>query len=164
MLNKIRQIQLPHVFVLLTVVVFICSVATYFVPSGEFQRETKKIGSVTRTLVIPGTYQELPKTYSAKGTLLDDKQEGTASPVSLFGFLSAIPRGMEKAADIIFFIFIIGGVFGILQKTGTLIAFLQKLLDIFSHKPIIMVIILMVAVGIGASTLGMGEELLPLVP
>ncbi len=164
MFNKIKKIQLPHVFVLLTSVVFICSVATYFIPSGEFERETRKVGTINRTLVIPGTYQELPKQYSLKGVILDDQQGNGATPVSLFGFLSAIPRGMEKAADIIFFIFIIGGVFGILQKTGTIIAFLQKLLDVFNNKPIILVILLMLAVGIGASTLGMGEELLPLVP
>ena len=71
---------------------------------------------------------------------------------------------MEEAADIIFFIFIIGGVFGILQKTGTIMAFIQKLLDIFGKSTTLLVIILMIAVAIGASTLGMGEEFLPLIP
>ncbi len=32
------------------------------------------------------------------------------------GFLTSVPKGMEEAADIIFFIFIIGGVFGISAK------------------------------------------------
>ena len=164
MLSKLKKLQLPHVFVLLTAVVFVCSAATYIIPSGKFARETRKIGTITRTLVIPGTYQELDKNYSITGMILTRENEEGANPVSLFGFLSAIPRGMEKAADIIFFIFIIGGVFGILQRTGTILAFLQKLLELSGHRPRIMVIILMLAVGIGASTLGMGEELLPLVP
>jgi uncharacterized ion transporter superfamily protein YfcC len=139
-------------------------VASYFVPSGSFQRETKKIGSIERTLVIPGTYEVLDKKYSFKGTIFGEEVENKATPVSFFGFLSAIPRGMENAADIIFFIFIIGGVFGILQKTGTIIAFLQKLLELFGHKPQLLVVMLMFIVGIAASTLGMGEELLPLIP
>ena len=134
MLNKIKQIKLPHVFVLLTAVVFICSVLSYIIPSGMFERETKQIGAVKRTLVIPGTYSELPKQYSVKGTILGEEVEGKATPVSIVGFLSAIPRGMEEAADIIFFIFMIGGVFGILQKTGTIIAFLQKMLDAFGNE------------------------------
>jgi uncharacterized ion transporter superfamily protein YfcC len=71
---------------------------------------------------------------------------------------------MEEAADIIFFIFIIGGVFGILQKTGTIMAFIQKLLDMFGHSANLLVIILMLAVSVGASTLGMGEEFIPLIP
>lgn len=164
MLNKIKQIKLPHVFVLLTAVVFICSVLSYIIPSGTFERETKQIGAVKRTLVIPGTYSELPKQYSVKGTILGEEVEGKATPVSIVGFLSAIPRGMEEAADIIFFIFMIGGVFGILQRTGTIIAFLQKMLDVFGKTPNLLIILLMIVIGIGASTLGMGEELLPLIP
>ena len=35
-----------------------------------------------------------------------DTVEGKASPVGIHGFLTAIPRGLEAAADIIFFIFI----------------------------------------------------------
>ena len=58
----------------------------------------------------------------------------------------------------------IGGVFGILQRTGTIMAFIQKLLDIFGKSSTLLVIILMIAVAIGASTLGMGEEFLPLIP
>jgi uncharacterized ion transporter superfamily protein YfcC len=158
------KINLPHVFILLTGVVFACSILTYLLVSGEYQRETKQVGTLTRTIVVPGTYQELPKHISLKGIFIEDEVEGEASPVSLVGFLSSIPRGMEEAADIIFFIFIIGGVFGILQRTGTIMAFIQKLLDIFDKSSALLVIILMLVVAVGASTLGMGEEFLPLIP
>jgi len=155
---------MPHVFVLLTIVVFACTILTYIVPSGKFERETIKVGTLTRTVVVPNTYQEIPKHYSVKGLILGDEEEGKASPVSLFGFLSSIPKGMKEAAEIIFFIFIIGGVFGILQKTGTIMALIQKLLDIFAQRSMLLIIVLMVTLGIGASTLGMGEEFLPLIP
>lgn len=158
------KIALPHVFILLTGVVFACSVLTYFINSGEYERETKQVGTLTRTIVIPGTYHELPKHISPMGVIIGDEVKGEASPVSLFGFLSSVPRGMEEAADIIFFIFMIGGVFGILQKTGTIMAFVQKLLDIFGNSSALLVIILMLTVAIAASTLGMGEEFLPLIP
>jgi uncharacterized ion transporter superfamily protein YfcC len=144
--------------------VFICSIFTYIVSSGTYERETIQVGTVERNVVIPGTYEELPKHISPKGVIIGEEVEGKASPVSFFGFLSAIPRGMEEAADIIFFIFIIGGVFGILQKTGTIMAFIQKLLEMFGHSANMLVIILMIAVSVGASTLGMGEEFLPLIP
>jgi uncharacterized ion transporter superfamily protein YfcC len=160
----IKRIKIPHVFALLTGVVFICSIFTYIIASGEYEREEKKVGTITRNVVVPGTYKEMPKHISPESVLIGEEVEGEASPVSLFGFLSAIPRGMEEAADIIFFIFIIGGVFGILQRTGTIMAFIQKLLKIFGKSSTLLVVILMIAVAIGASTLGMGEEFLPLIP
>jgi uncharacterized ion transporter superfamily protein YfcC len=165
--GKVKNIKMPHVFILLSGIILICSLLSYIIPSGSYDREKKIIGSTTRTVVIPGTYREISKEYSIEEIIIGGKSEGEekkAYPVSFFQLLSSIPRGMEAASGIIFFIFIIGGVFGILQKTGTIIAFIQKLFDLLGHKAENMIIILMIVVGIGASTLGMGEEFIPLVP
>jgi uncharacterized ion transporter superfamily protein YfcC len=159
-----KRIRIPHVFTLLTGVVFICSLLTFVVPSGEFERESRSVGGNERTVVIPDTYTTLPKHFSAKGLLFEDPEEGHASPASLAAFLSAIPRGMVQAADIIFFIFIIGGVFGILQQTGTIPAVLGSVLNRLRTSWKALTIVLMTAMAIGGSTLGMGEEFIPLVP
>ncbi|MFQ5511910.1 MAG: YfcC family protein [Candidatus Krumholzibacteriia bacterium] len=163
-MRGLKRIQIPHVFALLTAVILICSIFTYVIPSGTYTRESRTYGSLTRTVVIPGTFDKLPRHVTAKGVLSGDHADGKASPVSILGFLSAIPRGMEGAADIIFFIFIIGGVFGILQRTGTINALLHGLLEKYSRSGPLLTVILMVAIGIGGSTLGMGEEFIPLVP
>ncbi|MBN2320940.1 MAG: hypothetical protein JXR49_17810 [Acidobacteria bacterium] len=63
-----------------------------------------------------------------------------------------------------FFIFIIGGVFGILQCTGTITAVLQKLLDRFAHSGPLLTVVIVPATAAGGSTLGMSEEFIPLVP
>jgi len=160
----LRRIRVPHVFALLTGVILFVSVLTYVIPSGEYQREQKTYGTLTRTVVIPRTFESLPKHRTLQGVAFGDAQEGEASPTSLLGFLSAIPRGMEGAADIIFFIFIIGGVFGILQRTGTISAVLQSLLNRFSESGALLTIIMMTVLAIGGSTLGMAEEFIPLVP
>ena len=156
--------RVPHVFTLLTGVVFFCSLLTFVVPSGEFERETKEVGGTERTVLLAGTYETIPKHVSAKGLVVQDPVAGYASPESLEGFLSAIPRGMIEAADIIFFIFIIGGVFGILQETGTIPAFLHAVLERFRGSWQLLTIVLMTLIAIGGSTLGMGEEYIPLVP
>ncbi|GAB4296959.1 MAG: putative basic amino acid antiporter YfcC [Ignavibacteriaceae bacterium] len=122
------------------------------------------ISDTERILLKPGTYKEIPKHISPGGIIIDVEEDGKASPVSLIEFLTSIPRGMEEASDIIFFIFIVGGVFGILHKTGTIIAFIQKLLTAFGNSARAMVIVLMISLGTGASTLGMGEEFIPLIP
>jgi len=158
------KIKVPHVFALLTGVVFLCSVLTWFVPSGEFERERRLVGGSERTMVVAGTYETVPKHLSARGLVFTDPEQGFVSPVGLEGFLSAIPRGMIAAADIIFFIFIIGGVFGILQKTGTIPAVLHAVLERLRNRWQLLTVVLMLLMGIGGSTLGMGEEFIPLVP
>jgi uncharacterized ion transporter superfamily protein YfcC len=158
------KLKVPHVFVLLTGVIFICSLLTYIVPSGSYERQRRLVGGHERTLLVPGTYQSQPKHVSWRGILLGDEVPGKATPVSLHGFLTAVPRGMEAAADIIFFIFIIGGVFGILQRTGVISAAIGRLLAKFGHSGPLLTVILMTVLAVGGSTLGMGEEFIPLVP
>jgi len=156
--------KFPHVFVLLTGVIFLCSLATYVIPSGVYDRETRLVEGHERILLKPGTFRRVEKHFSLQGVLLGKKIEGKASPVGLHGFLTAIPRGMEKAADIIFFIFIIGGVFGILQRTGVIAAVIQRLLDTLGKSGALLTVVLMAVLAAGGSTLGMGEEFIPLVP
>ena len=158
------RFQVPHVFVLLTLVIAISSVATWFIPSGAYERETKLVDGHERTLLVPGTFEHIDKHYSIKGFFLKDPVEGMASPISLQSFLSAIPRGMESAADIIFFIFMIGGTFGILQRTGVIAASLNRLLGKMGNQAALLTVVLMVIMAIGGSTLGMGEEFIPLIP
>ncbi|NNE46405.1 MAG: putative basic amino acid antiporter YfcC [Rhodothermales bacterium] len=162
--SLLDRIKVPHVFTLLTGVVLFCSLLTYLVPSGSYDREAIQVGSLERNVIVPDSFERIPKVYSAKGLIFGQPVEGQASPVSLEGFLSAIPRGMEAAADIIFFIFVLGGVFGILQRTGTIIAGLHKLLGRFRDSGPLLTIVLMTSIAVGGSTLGMGEEFIPLVP
>ncbi|MBC8426774.1 putative basic amino acid antiporter YfcC [bacterium] len=161
------KLKIPHVFVLLASVIFVCSLLTYVVPSGSYERRTAEVEGHERTLLVPGTYQNLDKHFDAMNLLLGveaEGAEGKATPVGLHGFLTAIPRGLEKQADIIFFIFIVGGVFGILQRTGVITAGLSRLVARFGGSGPALTIVLMVVLSIGGSTLGMGEEFIPLVP
>ncbi len=158
------RFQVPHVFVLLLGVIAACSILTWVIPSGSYQRETKVIEGHERTLLVPGTYQPVAKHYSLESALLGDHVQDKASPIGLVTFLAAVPRGMEGAADIIFFIFIIGGTFGILQRTGVITAAIDRLLRKLGNRSSVLTIVLMVVLGIGGSTLGMGEEFIPLIP
>jgi len=159
------KLRIPHVFILLTAITFLAALTTYFIPSGHYQRTVKDFGALQRTLVIPGTFEEVPKVYSLEGLVFPQEDTpGQSYPVSFLQFLSAIPRGMEEAADIIFFIFIIGGVFGILRQTGVINASLTLLLKYLSHSNILLTLVIMVVLAACGSTLGMGEEFLPLIP
>ena len=162
--SLLKRIKIPHVFVLLAEVVLVCSILTYVIPSGEYERQTIKVGESTRTVMVPGTYKTIPKHVSLESVVLGEKVEGKASPVSVVGLLSAIPRGLENVADIVFLVFIVGGVIAVIQRTDTISAVIQALLSRFSSSGPALTIVLMIAVAIGGSTMGMGEELIPLVP
>ncbi|MCP4459589.1 MAG: hypothetical protein GY816_16430 [Cytophagales bacterium] len=81
------------------------STLSYVIPSGSFERKEVQLGQLTRTVVITGSYEKVPKNYSVKGFLVGDEVDGKATPVGLLGFLSAIKKGLERSTDIIFFIF-----------------------------------------------------------
>ncbi len=159
------SLKLPHVFTLLFAVTTGVSLASWFVPSGSFERVETQVGTMTKELVVPGSFEVLDKARSVEGILFSQEAPGgAASPVSLQGLLSAIPRGLEDSADIVFFIFMMGGVFGILRATGTITATLGWLTQRFEKRVWLLVSVLTVLMGIGGSTLGMGEEFIPLVP
>ena len=163
--SAVSKLKVPHVMALLTIVVGVMSVLSWVIPSGAFTREKVKVGVLTKELVVPGSYRTLEKIRSLDGLLLPaEVGDGQAAPVSLLGFLSAIPRGLEQSADIIFFIFMMGGVFGILQSSGAITAALGKLTEMFADRVGVLVVLLGLLMGAGGSTLGMGEEFIPLVP
>jgi uncharacterized ion transporter superfamily protein YfcC len=159
-----RRIRLPHVFVFLSLIIFGAAVATYFIPSGNYERTTKNIDGVQQTVVIPKTYRELPKYYSLKGMILEDKKDGYASPISLLGMFTAIPKGLAQSASLIFFIFIIGAVFSLIQETGTITAIVYRLMDKFKSSKILLPVTIFTTTAIGATTLGMGAEFIPMIP
>ena len=64
----------------------------------------------------------------------------------------------------VFFIFVVGGVFGILNRSGAIVAGIHHLLGKYRDSGPLLTILLMAVIAVGGSTLGMGEEFIPLVP
>lgn len=159
-----RRARLPHVFPLLLGVILACGLLTYVLPSGTYDRTTVQVGEIARAVVVPNSYRSLPKEISLSSIIAGRARPDAATPTSIVGFLTAVPRGMEAAADIIFLILIVGGVFGILLRTGTVAAVLHALLRRFAHSRFLLAWVVVTTVAVGGSTLGMGEELIPLVP
>lgn len=159
------RIRIPHVFTLLFVGICVCAALSWIVPSGRYARVERTVSGLTRQVVVPGSFETMPKHITAATPWFDVvPPEGAASPVGVQGVLTAIPRGLEQSADIVFFLFVLGAVFGILQRTGVIAAALHALVLRYADRGPWLVAGVMLAVGIGGSTLGMGEEFIPLVP
>jgi uncharacterized ion transporter superfamily protein YfcC len=97
---------------------------------------------------------------------------GTYAPVSAdetvtmapWHFLTALTKGLADAQDIIFLIFLVGGVIEILRRSGAIDAALHKAVARLGHSPWILIGGCLFMFGIGSFTIGMGEEYVPLIP
>lgn len=153
------RFRIPHVFIFLSEIIFFCSVLTYIIPSGSYQGTTKRFGEIERNLVTPGTYKQIQKHFSLKGFILGDPVEGKASPTSVLGVFTAIPKGMSQSAGLIFFIFTIGAVFNLIQDTGTISAIIFKIMDKFRNAPVLLPTIIFTIIALGSTLLGMEPSL-----
>jgi uncharacterized ion transporter superfamily protein YfcC len=79
-------------------------------------------------------------------------------------FLVAVPKGFAAAQDIIFLIFIAGGVIAILRKSGAIDAVLHKSVEKLGASPWILIAGCLLMFSVGSFTIGMGEEYVPLIP
>ena len=129
--------------------VIVAQLLSYVVPHGEFERQPYP-ENPNRTMVVGGTYQSLTP-----------EEEVTIAP---WHFLLAVPKGMEAGQDIIFLIFLVGGVIAILRKSGAIDAALHGAVARLGKSPWILIAGCLFIFGVGAYTIGMGEEYVPLVP
>jgi len=145
-IQKKKKFHMPSTPVLLLAITLIIAILTYIVPAGQFERVYDE--EKDRTLVVAGTYHEVEQ-----------------SPVGIGKLFSSVFEGLYKAADLICFVFVVGGSFYIVQSTGAINAGLGKLIKRFSGngKEYIMIGIVMVAFAIGGASFGMAEETLPFV-
>ena len=129
--------------------ILVAQLLSYVVPQGEFDRRPIAEGS-TKMMVVAGTYHPLA----------DDAQVWLAP----WHFLLAIPRGMEKVQDIIFLVFLVGGVIAVLRRTGAIDAALHTAVGKLGRSPWILIAGCLLIFSMGSYTIGMGEEYVPLIP
>jgi uncharacterized ion transporter superfamily protein YfcC len=125
--------------------VLLAQVLSYLIPAGSFDRVENAAG---RLQVVPGSFQLTPDSPA----------------LSPLAFLTAIPKGLNGAAEIIFFVFIIGGAFAVLKATGAVDAGMGALLRRWGDRPFWLVAGGTALFAIGSSTIGFGEEYFPFVP
>ena len=139
------KFHVPHTLVLLFSMIVLAQVLTYVLPKGSYERRPNEHG---REEVVAGTFAEI--------------EDATAVP--WHAAFTAIPSGFAAAADIIFFVFLVGGAFAVLRASGAVDAMISWLLRRFRHAPAALIAAGMFAFAVGSATIGMAEEYLPFVP
>ncbi|MEM8679741.1 MAG: TIGR00366 family protein [Planctomycetota bacterium] len=136
--------RFPHSLVLIFGMIVVAQLATYVLPAGEYARETSPNG---RERVVPGTYAPVE-----------------AERLPPYAALALIPQGLERGGEIIFFVFLVGGVIGVIRSTGAIDAMIQQAIHRFGETPGLLIAGMMGLFALGSSTIGMAEEYMPFIP
>ena len=150
MTKKKIKLHMPHVITLIFLLIVFVAVMTWIVPSGSFERKLVDTAAGEREVAVAGTYSVVDK-VTEDGDLRQGIQQ----------ILQAPGKGIQEGIEVIAFVFIIGGVFAIMDKTRAMTVGLKKLVAKLGNKGIILIPILMALFGLGGSTFGMSDELVP---
>lgn len=135
---------MPHIYVILFVFSALATIATYLVPAGKYERVP---GPGGRTAIDPDSFRVVD-----------------SDPVGIVGFMTAIPNGFVDAAQVVFFTFIIGGMFMVIRETGIIEIAVDKLTRRFAARRILVIPVLMVLFAVIAGLIGTQELALVYVP
>lgn len=95
------RFRFPHPFVLLVGGILLAAALTWVVPAGKYDRVDDALTG--KQIVKNGTYHRVE-----------------ANPIGLFDATVDIPKGLIAAADVVFFVFLAGGAFTAVDRTGAL--------------------------------------------
>lgn len=148
--KKKFKLELPHVYTLAFILIIAFAVLTWVLPSGQFERQLLDTPAGEREVAIAGTYQVVDKIADG-----GDLRQG------VLDVLMAPTRGIQAAADVVAFILLIGGTFQILTKTNAMNRGIRKVIRKLQGKEVLLIPIMMILLGIGGTTFGMSEEVIP---
>ncbi len=137
--NK-KKLVIPHTYTIIFSLIVIMSVLTWIIPSGEFSR--KEVDD--RMVVVPGTYQSVD-----------------SNPQGIDDVFMAPINGFIDAAEVVGFVLLVGGSFGIVNKTGAIESGIRSAISKLRGKEVFIIPVCMVLFGLGGTTFGMAEETLP---
>ncbi len=139
------RIRFPHPLILLVACTLLAAALTHLLPAGQFER--REDVATGRSVVVAGTYTRVE-----------------ARPVGAFSALVAIPKGMADASAVIFYVFLVGGAFAVVDRTGALAALVNWLAARLARRGLWVVPAAGLAFGLGGVLIQMQEELIAFVP
>lgn len=94
--------KVPHTYTIVFFIIVFCAVLTWIVPGGQYERTTKLVNGVERTIIVDNSFHNVdsvPQTWE---------------------IFAALFKGFEKQAGIIVFILMLGGAFWIMNASKSI--------------------------------------------
>jgi uncharacterized ion transporter superfamily protein YfcC len=143
--RRVSPFRVPHPFVLLLGGIVVATALSYVLPAGEYERRHDPVTS--RNVVIAGSYHAV-----------------APRPIGPFEMLIAVPRGMVDAGSVIFLIFLAGGAFSVVDRTGAFQSGVHWLTSRFRHRTFALIPIVSLLFATAGAIDGFWEEVVALVP
>ncbi len=184
-MTKKKKLSFPSAITVLLIVLVLAAVMTYLVPAGMYSKMmynseanvfeiTAPDGKVT---TMDPTQETLDK-LGVTGDLNKFLDETIYKPVAIPGTFENVEQqpqgpletllspitGVYETIDIILFVFIIGGIIGVLNYMGAFAAGIGALSKITKGKEFILIIFITVLIAAGGTTFGLAEETIALYP
>jgi uncharacterized ion transporter superfamily protein YfcC len=138
-------VRLPHPLTLLVGCTIIAAALTHVLPAGKFDMRDDPASG--RKVAVAGSYHRV-----------------SAHPLTPFETAVAIPDGIIDAASVIVFVFLVGGAFGVVDKTGALRDGIDSLARRLGDRGIVAIPIVCLAFAAGGAFENMQEEIIAMVP
>ena len=98
----IGKIKIPSSFTIIFSLIVIMTILTYVLPAGEFSKEEmREVNGSMKEVIVAGTYHTVDR---APRGFLD----------GIYTVLTSMAKGMEHAVEVIIFILIVGGAYGVI--------------------------------------------------
>ena len=183
--KKKKKLRFPSSYTVLFIVMIFAAILTFAIPAGKFSKlsyngDTQKFdvedskgnvesyAATQKTLDKFGinaklskfTEGSIKKPMAIRGTYKNVPQNGQG----IMAFLSAPISGVYDSIDVILFVFMIGGMIGIMNHLGIFNAGISELARVSKgHEQIIIAVVLFL-IAMGGTTFGMAEETIAFYP
>ncbi|HBG3250676.1 TPA: YfcC family protein [Clostridioides difficile] len=137
---KKKKFTMPQTLTIIFLLIVLMAILTWIVPSGNFER----VDIDGRSVVVAGTYEKAP-----------------SNPQGITDVFTTPINGFIDAAEVVGFVLIVGGAFGIVNKTGAIEAVIAHTVNKMKKFQFLIIPISMILFGLGGTTFGMSEETLP---
>ena len=127
--------KVPHTLVIISAIILLVAVATYLVPGGAYEKIVNEAG---KTVVVDGSFKYVE-----------------SKPQGVFDVLQAPIQGIIEGAEIIAFLFIVGGAFNIITKTKAIDFGIMRIVNVFKGKEIFIIPIIFFMFSLGGAVFGM---------
>jgi len=142
---KKEKIRIPDAFVIVFVLIIIAGIATWIVPGGHFDRKTVEEDGHKREVIQKDSFQF---------------QENHPQDFEIF---EAPLQGFVRMAEIIGFVFFVGGAFFVLQATGAINASIGAIVKRMKGREKWIIVVVMLIFSFFGAFFGMCEEAIPFV-
>lgn len=185
MTKQRKKFTFPTAFTVLIIVLILAAVMTWLIPAGSYSKLQYDADNQVFLITEPdGNEYEMPGTQDTLDELniqndIAKFEDGSIyKPIAIPGTYEQVEQqkqgimevimapidGIYDSMDIILFVFIIGGVIGVLNYTGAFSAGIAALSRVTKGREYLLIVFITFLIALGGTTFGMAEETIAFYP